>query len=206
LKKGAAREAAGVGIAVSSDEVLVRDILVNLGSATGKGITVGGSGTVLRLVHVDVSTGAGLGIQADSGAALIMDRCTVTNNSVGGLLINGASYNVENSIFAGNGYGVQFSAPKSPSQFRFNTVVGTVASFCELTNAQTLSNSIIVGVNTNCVLQECVTAMPTFSSTRPYHLTAKVPCPNADASSFPDHDIDNDVRTLPLDCGADQLP
>ena len=197
---------AATAIQVLSDTVLIRDIAVIGGTAaTSKGIVVSGSMTSATLLNVQVKLTTGLAIQADTGAQLTMDRCTVTDNSVGGVLINGAGYNIENSVLAANGYGIQFSAPKSSSRFRFNTVVGTVAAFCELSNSQTLSDSIIVGVSTNCELMECVTTMPAFSSTRPYRLMSKLPCPNADASSFPNHDIDNDPRTPPIDCGADQF-
>ena len=61
-----------------------------------------GTGTKLRLVRVTVSLGTGLGVQADTGAELRMDRCLVQNNSVGGILINGASYDIQNTIIANN--------------------------------------------------------------------------------------------------------
>jgi hypothetical protein len=198
---------ASTAITVSSDSVLIRDLAIKSGSdPASKGIAVSGNSTALKLVNVQVTLMTdGLGVQASSSAQLTMDRCTVTNNPVGGLLINGAGYDIQNSIFGGNGYGVQFSTPKAPGPFRFNTVVGTVAAICDLANGETLSDSIVVGPAPNCTLQECITTMPTFSSSRPYHLTTKLACPNADASAPPDHDVDGDPRTQPLDCGADQF-
>ena len=100
----------------------------------------------------------GLGIQADNGADLTMDRCYVLNNSAGGLLINGATYSIENSVFAGNGFSqVQFSAAANAgtTRFRFNTVVATTgnAATCDLTNMRTLSDSIVVG-GANCIARE----------------------------------------------------
>ena len=53
----------------------------------------------------------GLGVEANTGAELHMDRCVVENNSLGGLLIDGVTYDISNSVFAGNGYGVRFNAP-----------------------------------------------------------------------------------------------
>jgi hypothetical protein len=197
---------AATAIQVSSDSALIRDLLVTGGTAaTSKGIIAAGSSTTLTLVNVTLNLGSGLGIQADTGAELVMDRCTVTNNSVGGLLINGAGYDIQNSIFAANGYGVQFNAPKGPSQFRFNTIVGTVAAFCELTNPQMLSDSIVVGANTNCVLPNTVTTMPAFKATPPYRLSAAIGCPQTPVAPLPTHDIDGDPRLAPLDCGADQF-
>jgi hypothetical protein len=215
-RRSSSNEAASIpavnmtAITVTSDNVLIRDLLVNAGTSTAsKGIVVSGSSTALKLFNVQVSlTTDGLGVQASAGAQLTMDRCIVTNNPVGGLLINGAGYDIQNSIFGSNAYGVQFSAPKALGTFRFNTVVGTVAALCDLSNPETLSDSIVVGPSPNCILERCVTTMPTFSSSRPFHLTGKLACPTTDAAAppaSPDHDVDGDPRTPPIDCGADQF-
>ena len=37
------------------------------------------------------------------------------------------------------------------------------------------------------------------------HLTAPLACPATPTPPTPDHDIDGDPRTAPLDCGADQF-
>lgn len=196
-------------ITVSSDTVLIRDLTVNAGTTpTSKGIVVTGAGSSLTLLHVTASLGTGMGVDAEPGAALTMDECYVTGNSAGGLLVNGASYDIQNSIFAGNLYGVKFaaSAVTTGSRFSFNTVAGNIgnAVTCDPGNPQALSDSIVAGANDSCTLTNSVPTAPTFDSTRAYHLTAKLSCPNGDPATFPDHDIDGDPRSAPIDCGADQ--
>jgi len=200
---------AATSIAVTSDDVLIRDLLVNLGStAASKGIAVSGS-TTLTLSNVQVKLGTGLGIQADTGSLLTMDRCIVTGNDAGGILINGAGYTIQNTIVAENMISqVQFAATPNPaaSSFRFNTVVATSgsAAICDPGNRRTLSDSIVVG-GQNCTLANSITTAPTFKSSTDYHLTAHLQCPATPAAPVPDHDIDGDPRTPPLDCGADQF-
>ena len=148
----------------------------------------------------------GLGIQADTGAQLTMDRCVVTGNTVGGLLINGASYTIQNSAFVNNGYGVKFNATSIPraSAFSFSTIAGNTgnALTCDSTNAQTITDSIVLGVVDSCATINSVLTMPPQLSG--YHLMGHVNCP-ASSSSPPDHDIDDQLRTAPIDCGADQF-
>jgi hypothetical protein len=195
-------------IKVSSDTVLIRDLTVNLGSTSmSTGVLVTGSSAKATLLRVTASLGTGVGIDAEAGASVAMDRCLVQNNSAGGVLVNGASYNIQNSIIAANGYGIAFSASTitAGSVFSFNTVVAVgSAATCDPSAPQTLTNSIVSGLNVSCTLTNSITAAPTFSSTKPYHLTGHLPCPSAPAS-FPDHDFDGDPRTVPVDCGADQF-
>lgn len=196
-------------ITVSSDTVLIRDLTVNFGStSTSKGIAVTGASTKLTLLRVTASLGTGLGVDAESGSTLTMDECYVLNNSTGGILVNGAGYSIQNTVIAGNGYGVQFSAPVSAnSQLRFNTVVNNpIAATCDLTSTETFTDSIFTGPMVNCSVTDSVTTAPTFSTTQPFHLTAHLPCPTAPAAgTFPDHDIDGDARTGTIDCGADEF-
>jgi hypothetical protein len=197
------------GLSVSGGDVLARDLHVIGGAgASSKGVAVTGSTTKLRLVRFTVSTDKGLGIQADNGADLHMDRCLVEKNAAGGLLVNGASYEVTNSILAMNLYGVKFNLPKTPATFAFNTVVSNTgnAATCDPSNPQSLGWSIVSGVNDACTLDHSVATAPTFDPARPYHLTTKLPCPGGDPTMPTDHDFDGDARSPPLDCGADQLP
>jgi hypothetical protein len=201
---------AGTAIQILSDDVVVRDLAVGNGSVSGsKGIVVSNPSTKARLSNVTVSLTNGLGVQADSGAELDMDRCAVLNNSVGGILINGASYQIQNSVVAGNGYGMKFTATAIPGAALawFDTIVGSVGSAitCDPNNPQTLSDSIVAGLNDSCVLDDSATVAPAFASARPYHLTAPFPCPGVVGASFPDHDLDGSSRTAPPDCGADQF-
>jgi hypothetical protein len=204
----------GAAITVSAGTALVRDLAVLGGSGSmSKGVVATGASTVVSLVRVNVdlgAVGAGLGVQADSGAELHMDGCVVQGNSVGGLLVNGASYDIANSVFANNGYGVQFAEPTKPSLARlwFDTIIGNTlyAVHCDVNAPETVIGSIVVGSNdNNCTLDHTVTTAPAFDALRPFHLVAKLPCPGGDPSPAPDHDIDGDPRAPPLDCGADQL-
>ena len=150
----------------------------------------------------------GLGIEANTGATLRMDRCLVENNSAGGLSINGAGYDIQNSVFAANGsIQLQFASTSNPGtpRFRFNSVVASsgIAAQCDVNNLRTLSESIIVGGG-SCNVVNSIQTMPTFSTTRPYHLTAATPCPSGDPASAPAYDVDGELRTVPFDCGADE--
>jgi hypothetical protein len=197
---------AATAITVMSDTVLIRDLTANLGSTGAKGIMVTGTGTKVSLFRVTANLGTGLGVDAESGAALTMDKCYVTNNSAGGVLVNAASYSIQNTVIAANSVGVKFSAGavSAGSQFWFNTVVGNSGSAisCDTSNAQTVSDSIVVGVDDSCTLTNSVTTLPALTSS--YHLTAHLACPTASAT-LPNHDVDGDSRTPPIDCGADQF-
>jgi hypothetical protein len=95
-------------LAISSDTVLIRDLTVNAGTtSTSTGIKVtGGAGTNASLLRVTASLGTGLGIDAESGATLTMNACTVTNNSMGGgILLNGAAFDIEDTTVTNNGPG-----------------------------------------------------------------------------------------------------
>ena len=202
---------AGSALTVFSDDVLVRDLTINGGTASGsKGLVTTGASTKLTLVRVAATLGTGLGVDAEGGATLTMDQCYVENNSVGGILVNGAKYGIQNSVIAGNGgtsgYGVQFtaSAISAGSQFWFNTIANNpIAATCDLNNAQTINASIVSGPVASCNVLNSLATAPSFDATRPYHLTAHHGCLSV-PGTFPDHDVDGDPRTSPPDCGADQ--
>jgi hypothetical protein len=213
-KKNAGGESAslsvgvGAGLAVVSGDVLVRDIAAVAGtSANSKGIIASGATTKVRLLRVNLSTGAGLGVQADTGATLGMDSCIIQGNTVGGLLVNASTYNVTNSVFATNGYGVKFELPKTGSTFWSNTVVLNtgIAATCDSANPQPLLGSIVAGFVDTCTLERSLATAPAFDAARPFHLTAHAACPMGDPGSFPPNDIDGDPRATPVDCGADQF-
>jgi hypothetical protein len=212
----------GAAISVSSDTVIIRDITLSGGlTAPGtRGLLATGSANV-TLLRVIVNLGlGGPGVDAETGATLTMDECYLANNPVGGILVNGATATIQNTLIAANpsasGYGVQFNAPGSNTVFAFNTIAGyATAATSDLSHQVTLSDSIVLGPTTNCDTSTCVTTasqtQPSFTTTvlqnpNPYHLTAHLACPGAQPTTFPDHDIDGDPRTsTKLDCGADQL-
>jgi hypothetical protein len=214
-KPNAAAEAAafsvgvGAGLTVSGGTVLARDLSANLGASSGsKGFVVTGTGAKLTLLRVTSTLGTGLGVDAEIGATLTMDRCIVQNNSVGGLLVNGATAKITNSVFANNGYGVKFNLPLALTTFESNTVVGNSgnAATCDSGHAEPLIGSIIVGFVDTCVPIDSAMTAPMFDTMRPFHLTMHDPCPQGDPMNmtFPPDDIDGDPRTTGIDCGADQ--
>src|SRR5665213_1154848 len=201
---------AATALTVSAGTVLIRDLTVNAGTiSTSKGILVTGSSAKVSLLRVTASLGTGLGIDAENGASLGMDRCLVQGNSVGGVLVSAATYSIQNSIIAGNGYGVKFaaSATSTGSQFSFNTIVGNLgdADTCDSNNMLTLNNSVILGLNDSCNLVNVFTTAPTgLETVAPYHLTAPIGCPSNQPTVFPSDDFDGVPRTSPIDCDADQ--
>jgi hypothetical protein len=211
----------GAAISVSSDTVIIRDITASGGlTAPGtRGVLISGTAKV-TLLRVNVNLGlGGPGVDAETGSTLTMDECYVANNPVGGILVNGATATIQNTLIASNpsssGYGVQFNAPGSATLFAFNTIAGySTAATSDLSHPVVLNDSIVLGSTNNCDTTTCVTSasatQPAFTTTvlqnaNPYHLTAHLPCP-VTPTTFPDHDIDGDPRTSTmLDCGADEL-
>ena len=183
-RKNAAGDAAvipasnGAGISVSSDSVLIRDITVSLGaqSSNTRGVLVTGS-AVVSLLRVTVKLGAGgLGVDAETGTKLSMDRCYVQNNPLGGILVNGATATIQNTIIAANGgttgYGIQFNAPGT-TQFTFNTLADNpTAAISDLSHPVPLNNSIVAG--------------PTRTVRRPILLLVRTSQPSADQPVPPD--------------------
>jgi hypothetical protein len=181
--------------------------VINPGSGKGLFLT---AGSVVRVRGLTISGGPGsLGVQADTGAVLHMDRCLIQNNSVGGILINGAGYDIQNTIIANNAYGIKFSAAANSGspRFAFNTVVMNAgnAATCDTSNPRLIVGSIVAGAIDSCDTDKTILSASAFDASRPFHLTGKLACPNGDPASFPDHDFDGDPRTSPVDCGADQF-
>ncbi len=104
---------AGTAIVIGSDQVLIRDLTATGGtSTTSRGISVTGSMTKATLSNVRVNLGKGLGIQASTGTQLTMKGCTVENNLAvnnmggGGILLDGANFDIENTTVSSNGPGM----------------------------------------------------------------------------------------------------
>jgi hypothetical protein len=69
------------------------------------GVTVTSGEIYLRNLTVQgsASTSTGIGISAGVGVTLHMDTCLVKNNPSGGILLNGASFDIKNTTITGNG-------------------------------------------------------------------------------------------------------
>jgi hypothetical protein len=194
------------GISVTAGTVIARDLNITGGTSTSAiGVVVNGANVSLTIRRVSITTGKGTGAQASGSSTLVMDQCVVKDKSEDGLVIDSASYAVTNSAFVNNGSGVRFTNAKGTQQFVFNTIVNATgnAATCDLTNAQKLSASIVAGHVASCMLDNCVTTAPTFDSSG-YHLTGHFSCPSAPPAT-PNYDIDGDLRSAPIDCGADQF-
>jgi len=143
-KNGASIPAtAATAVQVVSDTVLIRDLMVTGGTAaTSKGIAVSGGTASLTLSNVQVTLGTGLGVQADTGALLTMDRCTVSGNNKGGILVDTANFDIKNSTVNGNGPGDDAGA--AWGGMRLKNLLTTVKKSLELV---TLMNNNQVGVS-----------------------------------------------------------
>jgi len=130
-------------VQVVSDTILIRDLMVTGGTAaTSKGIAVSGGTASLTLSNVQVTLGTGLGVQADTGALLTMDRCTVSGNNKGGILVDTANFDIKNSTVNGNGPGDDAGA--AWGGMRLKNLLTTVKKTLELV---TLMNNNQVGVS-----------------------------------------------------------
>lgn len=135
-----------VGIQISSDDVLIRDLAVGGGTdTTSRGIVATGS-SKLTLRDVQVNLGMGLGIQADGASQLTMDRCTVTNNSRGGILVDNAMFEIGNTTVSNNGPGDDMGA--SWGGLRIRTSVAISPKVLQLITVQN-NNQVGVSCSSN---------------------------------------------------------
>jgi hypothetical protein len=188
------------GIDLEGAELSVRDVIV-LGSGastSGAGVRVSSEGK-LRLDHVTVSSTAGVGINV-VGASITMDRCLVEKTGFGGLVTFDAQYDVSNSIFASNGYGVKIGSARPGSRFWFDTIVNSTggAMYCDAATV-TVTECLIEGVVATCTTTNTLTAPPNVYAAS--NLPPATPCATPPAS-YPDHDFAGAARMPPLTCGA----
>jgi hypothetical protein len=96
-------------ISVSLPSVTIRDLKVAGGIApTSKGIVLAGTNATLTLdnVIVDLGNSGGLGIDAEPGTTLYMKNgCDVLDNPKGGILLNNAAFDIEDTTVNQNGTG-----------------------------------------------------------------------------------------------------
>jgi hypothetical protein len=192
----------------------------------GVGVRVSGGELYLRGLTVSVSGATGTGVVAENGAILRMNRCLVENNGAGGIVVNGAGFDIVNTIIAGNdpgettpGSGITFggiylaAAAGKPQRFVNDTVVGNKAIGLYCAGAYPVKGLLASG-NSVSQVHTCVATSsntvdaPQFDPARPYHLTAASPCTNmGDPTDFPPDDYDGDPRPQMSrsDCGADEF-
>lgn len=82
-------------------------------AAFSDGITITAGEVYLRGITVQGSTIAQTkaGINAGTGVTLHMDTCSIINNPGGGILLNGAAFDIENTTVTGNGPGTFSGLP-----------------------------------------------------------------------------------------------
>lgn len=175
------------------------------------------------------TTGAGgsgaaepVGIIAEGGT-LRLNRCIVDKNAKGGLLVNGAAFDIANSVFDGNGPGigsfgsfggVSLGISPGTAKFRNSTIVGNKQNGLVCERSTQMVQGLLIAGNVGGEVANCMVTGskigedPKFDPARPYHLTASSPCRNAgELTDFPPDDLDGESRPQESrgDCGADEF-
>lgn len=129
--------------------VTIHDLTITGGGqATGDAIFVPTTETpALVLDHVDLTGNAGHGVFQQAGS-LVMSRCTVTNNTIGGLDVTGTTFDISNTFITRNGNsttgtgGARLAASNGGgSRFAFNTVADNM-----------VPNTTLIGGGVTCDL------------------------------------------------------
>jgi hypothetical protein len=218
-----------VGITVTAGDVLIKNLTVAAGeSADSHGIRVTGAATKLTLEAVTVEGNGGTGVIAEAGTELRVRRCMIKGNGKGGLQIDGAAFDVENTVIAANmgalvpgsttfygGAYLKAAAGGRAMAFRNNTIVDNAVAGLVCAAAYPVKG-LLVATNTVAQVLMCsvsasskVDVNPGFDPARPYHITRMSPCYNAgEMTDHPGEDLDGDVRPQGgrSDCGADETP
>jgi hypothetical protein len=162
-------------ISISSGTVLIRDLTINFGSSkmASKGIVIG-AGAKVTLLRVVVNLGSGLGVDAEMGSTLVMQSCTVEMNSNGGILLNEASFDIEDTTVTGNGPGTVLGTSTlggilvnnvppvaSPSKIASTTIANNVGPGLTCAAAIAGTDLLAYGNSSGQVADACgVTACP----------------------------------------------
>jgi hypothetical protein len=206
-------------ISASGDQVtVVGQNAATIAPGADVGIRVSGGNVYIRGLRVTGSSSTGMVV--DNGAELHMDGCRVENNVLGGIRVDGAGFDITNTVLAGNrstsspgcgGWaGACFNNISGTPRFLNNTVVSNVGTGIACNNnAVTILGSIAFGNTLDvslCTDTPCCTGNPAL--TADYHLMSGSPCIGAldSAIAAPD-DIDGQIRANGQmnDCGADEL-
>jgi hypothetical protein len=191
------------------------------------GIHVSAGTVFVRSLHVTGAAGPSPAIIADGGE-LHLDRCVVDGNAKGGVLIDGAAYEVTNTVIANNlgatstiacgawgGVCIRNLSPGGLRRFLNNTVVMNTPVGIACGDAYPILGSIVVPVTNGqatatCAVTSCCDPGDPALSTANYHLTtASTPCiDKLDPLISTAYDIDGQPRPSPAggrsDCGADE--
>jgi hypothetical protein len=168
-----------------------------------------------------VESGANVGVVAAAGTTLKMDRCLIHNNK-GGLVIDGAGYQIVNTIIAANqagGYpsvlgaigGVYLkSASKGLTEFRYNTIVNNKNYGLECAGPYVTSGLIVYNNELSPPVTMCTTANSVTTDCKldpaNFHLTASSTDCIDQGGEAPRDDFDGDTRPQggKSDIGADE--
>jgi hypothetical protein len=180
-------------------------------------VQISGGDVLLR--GLTVIGGFETGIQSTGGIVRI-HRCVIQGNKKGGISINGAGFEITNTIVAENGPAAQpvawggvlvlDVANKSPRLFKNNTLYRNLEGNIHCGDAFDITGSILfregLPWSGKCNVTECCSGDPMLSST--YRLTsASTMCiDRLDAAMSLPEDIDGDPRPqgIKSDCGADE--
>jgi hypothetical protein len=203
--------------------------LIMPGSNDPAGVHVSGAFDV-TVRDLKIANGNSTGIAADSGATVHVTRCYVEGNAGGGILLDGAGYEITNTIIAANsavstqgcgawgGVCIRGTVPiGAPSTFQNDTVASNAGPGVACMSSQPIGGSIVYGNatldNSGCAITTCCGPGDPLLDPTTYHLLAGSPCiDKLDPASAPAVDIDDQPRpqapagtSMPKsDCGADE--
>ena len=107
---------------------------------------------------VKLGPGASIGCQADAGSLLRLDHVLVTGNSAGGILLNGAAFDIENTTVTTNGPGTDSTG----ATWGGIRIVSPPLSGPKMLNLVTVQNNNQVGVS--CSASASVSGMGVLAS------------------------------------------
>jgi hypothetical protein len=164
---------ATAGIAVGTRKVSIVGQLNAVIAGADTGIHVSTGDAYVRSVKLGPSPS--VGFQADSGTVLRLDKVLVTGNSGGGILLNGAAFEIQNTTIASNGPGtsgattwggILVTNPPAAGPAKLNLVTiqnnmgGGIACSASLTMATGVlsSGNESPNINATCMFTSCGTA------------------------------------------------
>jgi hypothetical protein len=134
-------------------------------TGTGSTPTLHVSGGDLYIRALAISGGAP-GISADSGAILRLDHVNVSNNTAGGILLDGAGFDIKNTTVSGNGPnlgavvfgGIRIQNSTTPKSLALSTITGNglIGVTCDSSAALSPSpTNVLVSTNTGGDIATC---------------------------------------------------